>query len=66
MAENDLKAKIRALGKKVGDIDKKVMAELITKQVAANEESYRKAAEAKLAIKPKGIESDISLEDLGL
>lgn len=66
MAEADLKAKIKVLGKKVGDIDKKVMAELVAKQVAANEEAYRKAAEAKLAIKPKGIESGISLEDLGL
>lgn len=66
MAESDLKAKIKALGKKVGDIDKKVMAELIGKQVAANEEAYRKAAEAKLAIKPKAVEMGISLEDLGL
>lgn len=66
MAESDLKAKIKALGKQVGKIDKKVFAELVAKQVAANEEAYRKAAEAKLAIKPKGIEAGISLEDLGL
>lgn len=66
MAENDLKAKIRALGKQIGKIDKKLFAELVGKQVASNEEAYRKAAEAKLAIKPKGIEAEISLEDLGL
>lgn len=66
MAESDLKAKIKALGKQVGKIDKKVFAELVGKQMAANEEAYRKAAEAKLAIKPKGIEAGISLEDLGL
>lgn len=66
MAESDLKAKIKALGKQVGKIDKKVFAELVGKQVAANEEAYRKTAEAKLAIKPKGIEAGISLEDLGL
>lgn len=66
MAENDLKAKIRALGKKISDIKAETMKELVAKQVAANEAAYRKAAEAKLAIKPASVESDISLEDLGL
>lgn len=66
MAENDLKAKIKALGKKISDIKAETMKELVAKQVAANESAYRKAAEAKLAIKPASVESDISLEDLGL
>ena len=57
MAEADLKGKIRAIGKKVGDFDKKVWAEVVAKQVASNEESYRMAAEAKLAIKPAAVET---------
>jgi len=57
MAEADLKAKLRSLGKKVGDYDKKVWAEVVGKQVAKNAEAYRKAAEAKLAIKPEGLKS---------
>lgn len=66
MAENDLKAKIKALGKKISDIKAETMKELVAKQVAANEAAYRKVAEAKLAIKPASVESGISLEDLGL
>ena len=66
MAENDLKAKLKTLGKKVADIKKETMQELIGKQVKAGEDAYRKAAEAKLAIKPKGAEVEIDLSDLGL
>ena len=57
MAENDLKAKVKLAGKKPSDFDKDVWKTVVEKQVAANEEAYRKAAEAKLAIKPKGVES---------
>jgi hypothetical protein len=53
MAEADLKAKIKSIGKKVADFDKEVWAQVIVKQVAANEAAYRAAAEAKLAIKPE-------------
>lgn len=66
MAEKDIKDKLRALGKKIADIDKKVLSELVGKQVAAGEAAYRKAAEAKLAIKPAKAEVDIDLDELGL
>lgn len=65
MAEIDLKAKLRLMGKKASDYDKDVWKAVVAKQVAANEEAYRKAAEAKLAIKPKAAD-DIDLEALGL
>lgn len=57
MAERDLKAKLPAIGKKVGDFDKAVWRSLVEKQFAKGEAEYRKAAEAKLAIKPKGVDS---------
>lgn len=57
MAEGDLKAKVKLAGKKFSDFDKTVWKTVVDKQLAANEEAYRKAAEQKLAIKPKGLES---------
>lgn len=57
MAESDLKAKLPAIGKKIGDFDKAVWRGLVERQFAKGEEAYRKAAEAKLAIKPKGVDS---------
>lgn len=65
MAEGDIKAKLKALGKKVGDIDKDLLKTAIEKQMAANEAKYRKAAEAKLAIKPEKV-GELDLSDLGL
>ena len=65
MAEADVKAKLKALGKKIGDYKKDVLASVFEKQLAANEAAYRKAAEAKLAIQPKA-EAEINLADLGL
>lgn len=56
MAEADVKAKLKALGKKVSDYKKDVLASVYEKQLKANEDAYRKAAEAKLAIKPRGVE----------
>lgn len=53
MAEADLKAKIKSIGKKVSDYEKDVWTKVVGKQVEANEAAYRKAAEAKLAIKPE-------------
>jgi len=57
MAERDLKAKLPAIGKKVGDFDKAVWRGLVEKQFAKGEAEYRAKAEAKLAIKPKGVET---------
>lgn len=57
MAETDLKAKLVKIGKKVKDYEKSVWAAVVQKQVDANAEAYRTAAEAKLAIKPEGVES---------
>lgn len=59
MAEATLKAKLAALGKKVKDFDKAVWAQVVAKQVKANEAEYRAAAEAKLAIKPEEADFDI-------
>lgn len=56
MAERAVKDKIKALGRKVGDFSKEALAGAIDKQLAANADNYRKAAEAKLAIKPEGAE----------
>lgn len=58
MAEADVKAKLKALGKKLSDYEADTLKAVYAKQLAANEEAYRKAAEAKLAIKPKGVEAD--------
>lgn len=51
MAEEDVKNAARAAGMKLSAIDKKKLAEIIEAQMAKNEAKYRKAAEAKLAIK---------------
>lgn len=64
MAKTDVNAKIKALGKKLGDYDKETLNSVYEKQMAANESQYRKAAEAKLAIKPEKAELDLA--DLGL
>ena len=56
MAEADVKAKLKTLGRKVSEIKKDVLTSVIEKQLEANKDAYRKAAEAKLAIKPKGVE----------
>lgn len=59
MAEIDLKAKIKSIGKKVTDFKKSVWQAAIGKQVAAGEAKYRKAAEKKLAVKVETVEIDI-------
>lgn len=59
MAEADLKAKLPAIGKKVSDFTKEVWATVVKKQVEKGEAAYRKAAEAKLAIKPEAEDFDI-------
>jgi hypothetical protein len=53
MAEADVKTTVKAAGKKWADIAKETKAKVIAAQLAKNEAAYRKAAEAKLAIKPK-------------
>lgn len=65
MADGDLKAKLRSIGKKHSDYDKQVWAEIVGKQVKANEAAYRAAAEAKLAIKPEVAGDDDILALLG-
>lgn len=62
MAEADLKRKLAGIGKKVSDYAKDVWADVVGKQVAKNEAAYRKAAEAKLAIKPEAVEVDDILD----
>jgi hypothetical protein len=58
MAEADVKAKVVAAGKKWADIAKETKAKVIAAQLEKNAEAYRKAAVAKLAIKPKMAEGD--------
>lgn len=57
MAEADVKAKIRAAGRKISDFSKENLAKAIERHMEANAEAYRKAAEAKLAIKPEAQEA---------
>lgn len=59
MAEADLKTKLPAIGKKVGDFAKDVWAAVVAKQMAKGEAAYRAAAEAKLAIKADAGDFDI-------
>lgn len=56
LAEVDVKAKLPA-SIKWGKLDRKIQQQVIDKQVAANEASYRKAAEARLAIVPESAET---------
>lgn len=53
MATQDVKDKLKALGKKLSDYDAKTLAKVYEKQMEAGADAYRKAAEAKLAIKPE-------------
>lgn len=64
LAENELKVKMRALGRKVSDLAKGVWASVIDKHVAANEARFRAAAEAILAVKVDTVETEIDLDDL--
>lgn len=57
MAEAAILAKLPQIGKKRKDFSTEVWNGVIAKQLAANEAAYRKAAEAKLAIKPE-VEED--------
>lgn len=60
MAEGELKAKLKAIGKKVGDFKPEVWKEVVKKHVAAGEARFRAAAEAKLAIKVDEVEFDLA------
>lgn len=62
MAEGELKAKLKALGKKVTDYKPEVWKEVIGKHMTAHDARFRAAAEAKLAIKVET--EDFDLEDL--
>ena len=53
MAEADVKTKLKALGKSLKDYDKEVLQKVYQKQLEAQADAYRTAAEAKLAIKPE-------------
>jgi hypothetical protein len=61
LAEIDLKAKLKAIGKKVGDYDKDVWAKVVSKQVEAKAEAYRKAAETILAVKVEPVADDFDI-----
>jgi hypothetical protein len=61
LAEVDLKAKLKAIGKKVADYDKSVWAKVLDKQVAAKEQAYRKAAEKILSVKVEKAEDDFDI-----
>lgn len=52
MAEADIKARLKSLGKKVSDFTKEAFANAVAAHLKAHEAKYRAAAEAKLAIKP--------------
>jgi hypothetical protein len=58
MAETDVRAKVKAAGKKWAEVSKETKIKVIAAQLAKNEEAYRKAAIAKLAIKPKAVDTD--------
>ena len=66
LADADLRMKMKALGKKVGDIAKDVWAGVVDKQVKAREAAYRAAAEAILAVKvePAEAEEELDLDSL--
>jgi len=57
MAQADLTAKIKAAGKKLKDFSEENLKAALAKLLEKNEASYRKAAEAKLAIKVEKIDS---------
>lgn len=61
MAENALLAKLPQIGKKRKNFSTEAWNGAIAKQMAANETAYRKAAEAKLAIKPETENDDDDL-----
>lgn len=56
LAEADVKRRLPA-SIKWSKLDRKVQQQVIDKQVAANEASYRAAAEARLAIQPESAET---------
>jgi hypothetical protein len=58
MALADIKTKLRAAGRKWSDVAKETQAKVLAAQLEKNAEAYRKAAEAKLAIKPKAVDAD--------
>lgn len=66
MAEDDVKAAMRAAGIKPSALAKGKLAEIIDAQMAKNEARYRKAAEAKLAIKVEKVEAVDVMALLGL
>lgn len=65
MAQADVKAALAKLGKKLKDFDKESLAKAYAAQMAKNEAKYRKAAEAKLAIKADTGEVDDIMALLG-
>ena len=64
LAEVDLKAKLRTIGKKPADYDKQVWAQVVAKQVAVKADAYRTAAEAILAVKVEQVEDDFDIMSL--
>ena len=57
MAEVDVKAAMRVAGVKPSELPKGKLAEIIDAQMTKNEANYRKAAEAKLAIKVEKVDA---------
>ena len=66
MAEADVKAAMRVAGVKPSELPKGKLAEIIDAQMAKNEAKYRKAAEAKLAIKVEKVDAVDVMSLLGL
>jgi hypothetical protein len=66
MAENDVKNAAKAAGIKLANVPKDKLAAAIDGQLAKNEAKYRKAAEAKLAIKAEAAPAMDLNELLGL
>lgn len=65
MAMADLTAKVKSAGKKLKDFSKEAVQKALAGLMEKNGEAYRKAAEAKLAIKPKAVDTDDIMDLLG-
>lgn len=61
MAIEDIKKQLAGLGKKFKSFSKESIEKAIAAKLEKNDASYRKAAEAKLAIKPEAVELDEEL-----
>lgn len=64
MALDDVKAKVKAAGKKFADLKKETVANAVKAMIEKHGETYRKQAEKIVALKPVKVVDDIDIEDL--